>query len=74
MNEWLKMLMEGREIVVLSRNANDDSHVYWMKKKNLYSFTRSFGVTRLTTITPEQLSKMLTESEAKDTHLVFCRG
>ena len=74
MNEGLKALKDGHEVIVISRCMSDDSHIYWMKNGDLDSFTRSFGVTQLTTITPERLSEMLSESEEKDTHLVFCRG
>ena len=74
MNEYLKALKAGSEIVVISRNMNDPSHIYWVKDDDLFCFSKSFGTQRITVRTPEQLAEMIGEAEAKNTHIIHCRG
>ena len=69
----LKALYDGKEIVVISPDHNDDSAIFWIDDNKTYSFSRHLGTMLRTDKTPDQIAKHIEQIE-KSGGLVVCRG
>jgi len=77
MQKWIddtiKALKRGAEIVIVSGNIGDDSTVFWMTDCVLYSFSRSFGVMERTDMSIDRLKEHLRNMRNEGTS-IFVRG
>lgn len=54
MNGYIKALNAGSEVVIISKNTNDDSCIFWKTCGTYYSFNRSFHVLERTDMTDDR--------------------
>lgn len=73
MNKYTEALKKGHEVVIVSKNANDDSAIFYMNKAgDIYSYSRNIGLIKRTK-TLEHFAKHFERTEQEGATL-YIRG
>ena len=72
-DDTIKALKRGAEIVIVSGNIGDDSTIFWMTDCVLYSFSRALGVMERTDMSIDRLKEHLQNMHNEGTS-IFIRG
>ena len=72
-SKYLEALNNGREVVIISADENDDSAIFWKSNGKIYSFSVNMGTLERTDQTAERLQKHFERMEAENAQ-IFIRG
>lgn len=72
-NKYIKAIEAGSELVIISKDHNDDSAIFWQAAGKIYSFCRSFGTMERTDINHERLTNHILNMIDEESE-VYIRG